>query len=47
MTNFKAKSLTAIWKEYDAFENNLNKTLAKALLGEHGPKYMEARSIYL
>jgi hypothetical protein len=35
-----------IWKDYDAYENSLNKVLAKALLSEFGPKYMNARSIY-
>jgi cleavage stimulation factor subunit 3 len=39
-------NLESIWKEYDAFENELNKVLAKGLLNEHAPKYMNARSIY-
>jgi cleavage stimulation factor subunit 3 len=40
------QNLEHIWKDYDAYENTLNKVLAKALLSELGPKYMNARSIY-
>jgi cleavage stimulation factor subunit 3 len=29
-------NLESIWKEYDQFENSLNKTLAAGLLKEHG-----------
>lgn len=36
----------AIWRDYDAFENDRNKILAKALLNEFGPKYMAARSFF-
>jgi len=39
-------NLEAFWKEYDQFENGLNKILAKALLNEHAPKYMAARAVY-
>ncbi len=39
-------SLDAIWKEYDQFENNLNKLLAKALLTELTPKCTAARMVY-
>jgi cleavage stimulation factor subunit 3 len=39
-------NVESIWKEYDQFENSLNKTLAAGLLKEHGPKYMSARSTY-
>jgi len=39
-------NLEAIWREYDAFENGMNKTLAKTTLTTYGPKYMHARSIY-
>lgn len=39
-------NLEGIWKEYDTFENSLNKVLAKALLAEHGPKYMQARATF-
>lgn len=39
-------NLETIWKEYDQFENDLNKILAKALVTEHGPKYMHARTIF-
>jgi len=40
------QNLEIIWKDYDAYENGLNKILAKALLGDFGPKYMNARSFY-
>jgi len=39
-------NLEAIWKEYDAFENNLNKQLAKAFVIEYSPKYVSARVVY-
>jgi cleavage stimulation factor subunit 3 len=39
-------NLETIWKEYDTFENELNKQLAKPLLAEQAPKYMQARTIY-
>ena len=39
-------NLEVIWKDYDLFENELNKILAKALLNDKAPKYMLARSIY-
>jgi cleavage stimulation factor subunit 3 len=39
-------NLEAIWKDYDQFENGLNKTLAKELLSQHQPKYMGARVVY-
>lgn len=39
-------NLEAIWKDYDQFENNLSKILAKALLTEQSPKYMGARVVY-
>lgn len=32
-----------IWKLYEAFETKLNKVLAKALMQEHGVRYMAAR----
>ena len=34
-----------IWKDYDAFENSLNKLTAKKFLGEHSPAYMQARTV--
>jgi cleavage stimulation factor subunit 3 len=40
------QNLELIWKDYDAYENSLNKILAKALLSDFGPKYMNARSVY-
>uniref|UniRef100_A0A6B2KZI8 Suppressor of forked domain-containing protein n=2 Tax=Arcella intermedia TaxID=1963864 RepID=A0A6B2KZI8_9EUKA len=39
-------NLENIWNEYNTFENGLNKILAKALLTENGPKYMQARTTY-
>jgi cleavage stimulation factor subunit 3 len=39
-------NLESVWKEYDAFENGLHKIIAKAVLTEHGPKYMSARAVY-
>lgn len=35
-----------LWREYDQFENGLNKQLAKALMTEHAPRYMAARSTF-
>eukprot|EP01130_Rhizamoeba_saxonica_P018209 TRINITY_DN9037_c0_g1_i1.p1 TRINITY_DN9037_c0_g1~~TRINITY_DN9037_c0_g1_i1.p1 ORF type:complete len:583 (-),score=141.69 TRINITY_DN9037_c0_g1_i1:47-1795(-) len=35
-----------IWKEYNNFEYAWNDILAKALIAEHGPKYMAARTTY-
>ncbi|WFD08036.1 mRNA 3'-end-processing protein rna14 [Malassezia vespertilionis] len=35
----------AIWREYDAYENTLNKITAKKFLGEISPAYMQARSV--
>ncbi|CAO1612636.1 unnamed protein product [Parajaminaea phylloscopi] len=33
-----------IWREYDQFENGLNRVTAKKFLAEHSPAYMTARS---
>ncbi|PRP86401.1 hypothetical protein PROFUN_05320 [Planoprotostelium fungivorum] len=38
--------LEDIWKQYDAFENGLNKTLAKQPLTVCQPKFMNAKAIY-
>ncbi|KYQ88973.1 cleavage stimulation factor subunit 3 [Tieghemostelium lacteum] len=38
--------LDIIWKEYDQFENSINKVLAKSLLQEHHQKYQHAKSVY-
>eukprot|EP00742_Colponemidia_sp_Colp-10_P009017 GILJ01009800.1.p1 GENE.GILJ01009800.1~~GILJ01009800.1.p1 ORF type:complete len:710 (-),score=102.51 GILJ01009800.1:90-2219(-) len=35
-----------LWKEYEAFENNLSKQLAKPLLQEHVGRHTAARSMY-
>ena len=37
--------IEAIWKEYDAYENSLNKLTAKKFLAEHSPAYMQARAV--
>jgi cleavage stimulation factor subunit 3 len=37
-------NLEDIWKEYDAYENELNKLLAKSLLNEQSPTYMKVRA---
>ncbi|KAJ3237989.1 mRNA 3'-end-processing protein rna14 [Chytriomyces hyalinus] len=39
-------NIEAIWKEYDAFENGLNKLTAKKLLSERSALYMTARTAY-
>ena len=36
-------NLELIWKDYDAFENELNKMTAKKILGDKSPLYMNAR----
>lgn len=38
-------SVEAIWREYDAYENGLNKVTAKKFLGEKSPAYMQARTV--
>ncbi|KAJ1990144.1 mRNA 3'-end-processing protein rna14 [Dimargaris cristalligena] len=38
--------LEQIWKEYDMFENNLNRFTAKKFLSEKSPAYMTARTAY-
>eukprot|EP00850_Spirogloea_muscicola_P013037 SM000086S23089 [mRNA] locus=s86:477104:482501:- [translate_table: standard] len=35
-----------LWREYEAWENGLNRALAKALLAEHQPIHMNARAVY-
>ncbi|KAI8848336.1 hypothetical protein BC829DRAFT_394221, partial [Chytridium lagenaria] len=39
-------NVEAIWKDYDAFENGLNKITAKKLLSEKSAIYMTARTAY-
>ncbi|KAJ3294465.1 mRNA 3'-end-processing protein rna14 [Blyttiomyces sp. JEL0837] len=39
-------NIESLWKEYDAFENGLNKLTAKKLLGEKSAAYMTARTAY-
>ncbi|KAK5580163.1 hypothetical protein RB653_000176 [Dictyostelium firmibasis] len=38
--------LDNIYKEYEVYENSINKTLAKALLSDHQGKYQHARNVY-
>ncbi|WFD31213.1 mRNA 3'-end-processing protein rna14 [Malassezia sp. CBS 17886] len=35
----------AIWRDYDAYENSLNKVTAKKFLAERSPAYMQARTM--
>lgn len=35
-----------LWKDYENFENSINRTLAKGLLSEYQPKYNSARAVY-
>ncbi|KAI8808347.1 hypothetical protein BJ742DRAFT_288347 [Cladochytrium replicatum] len=37
-------NIEQLWKEYDNYENGLNKQLAKKLLAERSPAYMTART---
>ncbi|KAI9209457.1 uncharacterized protein BJ171DRAFT_487077 [Polychytrium aggregatum] len=39
-------NIEAIWKEYDVFENGLNKLMAKKFLSEKSPGYITARVNY-
>ncbi|PKU63009.1 hypothetical protein MA16_Dca023993 [Dendrobium catenatum] len=35
-----------LWKDYENFENSINRALAKGLLSEYQPKYNSARAVY-
>jgi len=37
-------TVESIWKEYDAFENSLNRVTGKKLITEKSPIYMTART---
>jgi cleavage stimulation factor subunit 3 len=39
-------NLEQVWKEYDKFENETDKILAKPILSEYGPRYMAARTTF-
>jgi len=39
-------NVSTIWRQYDQFENGLNKVLAKELLNKHSPRYMSARTVF-
>ncbi|CAG8595157.1 13122_t:CDS:10, partial [Ambispora leptoticha] len=43
-TSIPIHNVEHIWKEYDAFENGLNKITAKKFLQERSPSYMTART---
>eukprot|EP01117_Protostelium_nocturnum_P000460 TRINITY_DN1052_c1_g1_i1.p1 TRINITY_DN1052_c1_g1~~TRINITY_DN1052_c1_g1_i1.p1 ORF type:complete len:662 (-),score=222.39 TRINITY_DN1052_c1_g1_i1:94-2079(-) len=40
------QNVETIWKDYDTWESELNKTLAKALINEYSPRYMAVRTFY-
>ncbi|KAL3651794.1 Cleavage stimulation factor subunit 77 [Castilleja foliolosa] len=35
-----------LWRDYENFENTVNRTLAKGLVSEYQPKYNSARAVY-
>jgi len=39
-------NIEQIWKEYDSFENNVNKSAAKNLISDRSPSYMLARQSF-
>ncbi len=39
-------NLENLWKDYEAFENEVNKLTVKGLTGEMTPKYLAARNSY-
>ncbi|ORX52497.1 hypothetical protein BCR36DRAFT_30218 [Piromyces finnis] len=39
-------NIEQIWKEYDTFENNINKLAAKNFISDRSPSYMLARSLF-
>ena len=40
-------NIEEIWKEYDAFENNLSKLTAKKFIADQAGGYMTARGLYM
>lgn len=38
--------LEQLWRDYEAFENSVSRTLAKGLLSEYQPKYNSAKAVY-
>lgn len=38
-------NVDALWREYDVWEHSLNKVLAKSLLADHQPKYLNAKVV--
>jgi hypothetical protein len=34
-----------LWRDYDIWENQLNKTLAKSLLADFQPRYLQAKVV--
>jgi len=45
LTCFSDWRLTEVWKDYDIFENKLNKVLARAMIQEMAPKYMKSQTV--
>lgn len=45
-TSVPIAAIESIWKEYDAFESDLNKITAKKLLADRSAAYMTARSAF-
>jgi cleavage stimulation factor subunit 3 len=40
------RDVEEVWSDYEAFENKLDKTLAKGLMSKCMPSYMQARQVY-
>lgn len=38
------KNLNNLWREYEQFENSIDKKLGRALVAQHSPSYMSAKS---
>lgn len=38
------KNLNQLWREYEQFENSVDKKLGRALVSQHSPSYMSAKS---
>lgn len=38
------KNLNNLWREYEQFENSIDKKLGRALVSQHSPSYMSAKS---
>jgi cleavage stimulation factor subunit 3 len=38
------ENIETLWQSYNAFENDLNRTIARKFVAEKSPAYMQARS---